>query len=119
MLALDLPGPRTDGIACRGRSSDRSLTHLVGLNFSRSWSLNHIAEVARTAERRGRVLKVGTADQLEAMANEHLAAALPLAVSGGWMGDHWLHTFALVASQSRTHNALRGQQQLQPNVCRI
>ena len=88
----------------RDRFADRSLTHLVGLNFSRSWCLSHIAEAVRQAERRGRALKLGDADHLEAMAAQHLAAALPLAVSGGWMGDHWLHTFAMRALQACTPN---------------
>jgi len=43
---------------------------------------------------------MGRAEELEIMAAEHLAAALPLATSGGWMGDHWLHTFALLALQA-------------------
>lgn len=52
------------------------------------------------AEGRGKALELGSAHQLEFMAAEHLTAALPLAVSGGWMGDHWLHTFALLASEA-------------------
>ena len=39
--------------------------------------------------------------ELREMADAHLTAALPLACSGAWMGDHWLHTFAVVALLAR------------------
>ena len=39
--------------------------------------------------------------ECERMAEEHMGYALPLVRSGGWMGDHWLHTFALLAHLSR------------------
>jgi hypothetical protein len=59
---------------------------------------------------------MGRAEELEAMAAEHLAAALPLATSGGWMGDHWLHTFALLALQAAAAAAAAAAASAQPAV---
>ena len=99
-LDRQFPSARRWEVDRDGDPADRSLTHLVGLNFSRSWCLSHIAAVARKAAAGGGGLAMGRAEELEIMAAEHLAAALPLATSGGWMGDHWLHTFALLALQA-------------------
>lgn len=74
---------------------DRSLTHLVGLNFSRSWCLSNLATAIAAAGTGG--AEMGEPAALRRMAAQHLAIALPMVVSGGWMGDHWLHTFALLA----------------------
>ena len=75
---------------------------------------------AREAERLGRELNLGSAIQLETMAVEHLAVALPLTVSGGWMGDHWLHTFALLAFQASTHDVqLQASRREQPKISRL
>lgn len=69
--------------------SDGKIAHLDGLNLSRAWCWRSIApmlpstasEVARNA------------------ADDHLAAALPH-ISGDYMGEHWLASFALLAMLS-------------------
>lgn len=73
------------------RVSDRSdgkIAHLDGLNFSRAWCWRSIAAMLsddHPVARRGR----------EA-AERHLEASLPH-VTGDYMGEHWLATFALLA----------------------
>ena len=68
--------------------SDGKIAHLDGLNLSRAWCWRAIAA------------KLGTADPAasvaEAAAEQHLAAALPH-VTGDYMGEHWLASFALLA----------------------
>ena len=66
--------------------SDGKIAHLDGLNFSRAWCWRSIAPFLPPVEG-------GIA---EAAADEHLAAALPH-ISGDYMGEHWLATFALLA----------------------
>ena len=83
--------------AAAGDPADRSLTHLVGLNFARSWCLSRLA----TAIAGGGTARMGSPAALRSMAAAHLEAALPLAASGEWMGDHWLHTFALLAVEAQ------------------
>lgn len=66
--------------------SDGKIAHLDGLNLSRAWCWRQLApalepELAHLARR--------TAD-------EHLAASLTH-VTGDYMGEHWLATFALLA----------------------
>lgn len=71
-----------------GTVSDRSdgkLVHLDGLNLSRAWCLYGIAH---HSDNNGSLL---------ALANEHLAAALPHVASGDYMGEHWLASFAVYA----------------------
>ena len=69
--------------------SDGKIAHLDGLNLSRAWCWRSLApalepELAALARR--------TAD-------EHLAASLPH-VSGDYMGEHWLATFAFLALEA-------------------
>ena len=66
--------------------SDGKIAHLDGLNLSRAWCWLSLAPLLPSAER-------GIA---EATAHDHLAAALPH-ISGDYMGEHWLATFALLA----------------------
>ncbi|HWA62706.1 MAG TPA: DUF2891 domain-containing protein [Caulobacteraceae bacterium] len=66
--------------------SDGQIAHLDGLNLSRAWCFRSLADAAGPEARP--VL-------LEA-ADEHLAAAMPH-LSGDYMGEHWLATFALLA----------------------
>lgn len=71
------------------RVSDRSdgkIAHLDGLNLSRAWCWRSIAPRLPEAER----------EIVEEAAEHHLAAALPH-VSGDYMGEHWLASFALLA----------------------
>jgi hypothetical protein len=67
--------------------SDGKIAHLDGLNLSRAWSFRVLAQKVRPHP--GRAM-------LEALAERHLAAALPH-VAGDYMGEHWLASFALLA----------------------
>ncbi|WP_337661420.1 DUF2891 domain-containing protein [Erythrobacter sp. Alg231-14] len=67
--------------------TDGKIAHLDGLNLSRGWCLRAI--------QRARSNGAG-ADLLERRAVEHLEAALPH-VTGDYMGEHWLASFALLA----------------------
>ena len=66
--------------------SDGKIAHLDGLNLSRAWCWRSIAPLLPTAER----------EIAEAAADEHLAAGMPH-LSGDYMGEHWLASFALLA----------------------
>ena len=73
------------------RVSDRAdgkIAHLDGLNLSRAWCWRGVARAAGedAALRRA----------AEAAAEAHLAASLPH-VTGDYMGEHWLASFALLA----------------------
>ncbi len=67
--------------------SDGKIAHLDGLNLSRAWCWRSIAPLLPETER-----KVA-----EAAAMEHLVAAMPH-VAGDYMGEHWLASFALLAT---------------------
>ena len=73
------------------RVSDRTdgkIAHLDGLNLSRAWCWRGIASgLAEKDPARAPAL---------AAADRHLAAALPQ-VTGDYMGEHWLASFALLA----------------------
>ena len=66
--------------------SDGKIAHLDGLNLSRAWCWRCIAPWLGEPER---------SIALSA-SNDHLAAALPH-ISGDYMGEHWLASFALLA----------------------
>lgn len=66
--------------------SDGKIAHLDGLNLSRAWCWRSIAPLLPPAERA----------IAEDAADEHLAAAMPH-LSGDYMGEHWLASFALLA----------------------
>jgi hypothetical protein len=66
--------------------SDGKIAHLDGLNLSRAWCWRSLAPLLPPGER----------SIAEAAANEHLAAAMPH-LSGYYMGEHWLASFALLA----------------------
>ena len=65
--------------------SDGKIAHLDGLNLSRAWNLYGIARALD-----------GRRDTLGAIADAHLAAAIGH-VTGDYMGEHWLASFALLA----------------------
>jgi Protein of unknown function (DUF2891) len=68
--------------------SDGKIAHLDGLNLSRAWCWRSIAATWPASDaRRGIALET---------AENHFAASLPH-VSGDYMGEHWLATFALLA----------------------
>jgi hypothetical protein len=66
--------------------TDGKIAHLDGLNLSRAWCWRRLAPLLTAAER----------DIAEAAADEHFAAAVPH-LSGDYMGEHWLASFALLA----------------------
>ena len=66
--------------------SDGKIAHLDGTNLSRAWCWRGIAGA----------LEPRLAALARAAAEEHLDASLPH-VSGDYMGEHWLATFALLA----------------------
>lgn len=66
--------------------SDGKIAHLDGLNLSRAWCWRSIAPHVPNEERSIAL----------AAADEHLAAAMPH-LSGDYMGEHWLASFALLA----------------------
>lgn len=68
--------------------SDGKIAHLDGLNLSRAWCWRGVASALPPSDPRRAVA-------LEA-AEDHLDAALPH-VTGDYMGEHWLASFALLA----------------------
>ena len=66
--------------------SDGKIAHLDGLNLSRSWCWRSIAPLLTEPRR----------TMADRAADDHLAAALPH-ISGNYMGEHWLASFALLA----------------------
>ena len=68
--------------------SDGKIAHLDGLNLSRAWCWREIASALPSGDARRSIA-------LEA-AETHLDAALPH-VTGDYMGEHWLASFALLA----------------------
>ena len=76
------------------RVSDRSdgkIAHLDGLNLSRAWCWRLLA-AALPEEDPAKPLAINAA-------LNHLAAAIPH-ISGDYMGEHWLATFALLALEN-------------------
>lgn len=67
--------------------ADPKLSHLDGLNLSRAWCWKMIEEDLPPALR----------DKVPAAVDAHLAASLPHARGGHYMGTHWLASFALLA----------------------
>ncbi|MGX5818244.1 DUF2891 domain-containing protein [Chitinophaga lutea] len=80
------PGSEPFTIATVRDRTDGKLVHLDGLNLSRAWCLYGIAKHAGSE-----------GEQIRAMANAHLRAALPHVASGDYAGEHWLATFAVYA----------------------
>jgi hypothetical protein len=68
--------------------TDGQITHLDGLNLSRAWCWRSLARALPESDARRALAQ--TAYQT------HLDAALPH-VTGDYMGEHWLATFALLA----------------------
>lgn len=67
---------------------DGKIAHLDGLNLSRAWCWREIAASLPSAH------PVQT--RVRAAAEDHLAAAMPH-ISGDYMGEHWLASFAVLA----------------------
>ena len=68
--------------------SDGKIAHLDGLNLSRAWCWRSLAQTWVPGDER-RVIALEAAEV-------HLAASMPH-VTGDYMGEHWLATFALLA----------------------
>jgi hypothetical protein len=72
--------------------SDGRIVHLDGLNLSRAWSWFEIAAL------------LDPADPVRAVAidaaQRHLSAGLP-SITGEYVGEHWLATYALLALMAR------------------
>jgi len=66
--------------------SDGRIAHLDGLNLSRAWAMRSIASAVGSA----------VSEVLGAAARKHLAAAVDR-VTGDYMGEHWLASFAMLA----------------------
>jgi hypothetical protein len=66
---------------------DGKIAHLDGLNLSRAWCWRGVASAAED-----RLLRLAA----EGAADRHLSASLPH-VTGDYMGEHWLASFALLA----------------------
>ncbi|MDD7887326.1 DUF2891 domain-containing protein [Flavivirga sp. 57AJ16] len=82
---------KKDFVLETGKVSDRKdgkLVHLDGVNFSRAWSLNKIAE--------------GLSEyvHLKDIANQHINYSLPSIVGDSYEGGHWLGSFAIYALNS-------------------
>jgi Protein of unknown function (DUF2891) len=67
--------------------SDPKLAHLDGLNLSRAWMLEGMAQGLPATDGRVAVLR--------AVANQHREAALPAVTGDHYEGGHWLGTFAV------------------------
>ena len=68
--------------------SDGKIAHLDGVNLSRAWCWRALASALPPDDPR-RVM-------MEQAAELHLAAGLPH-VTGDYMGEHWLASFAVLA----------------------
>lgn len=70
--------------------TDGHLVHLDGVNFSRAWSLNKIAEGLPEYK------------HLKNIANQHINYSLPSIFGDSYEGGHWLGSFAIYALNSTT-----------------
>ncbi|MCP4803460.1 MAG: DUF2891 domain-containing protein [Bacteroidetes bacterium] len=68
--------------------TDGKLVHLDGVNFSRAWSLNKIAE------------GIPEFNHLKNVANKHINYSLPSIIEDSYEGGHWLGSFAIYALNS-------------------
>lgn len=84
-----LPGLYTDPasqfiLAEVSDPTDGKIVHLHGLNFSRAWCLNHIADR----------MQGGPSGKVRDLAAAHLERSFPHIASGAYEGEHWLASFA-------------------------
>ena len=68
--------------------SDGKLVHLDGVNFSRAWSLNKIAQ------------NLDNYSHLKNIATQHINYSLPSIFGDSYEGGHWLGSFAIYALNS-------------------
>lgn len=69
-------------------SRDGHLGHLHGLNLSRAWAFDRVAQMLPVGDPRVAVLRAAAA--------EHAAAALPHVIGGGYALEHWLAAYAVL-----------------------
>ena len=69
--------------------TDAQVVHLDGLSLSRAWALQRIATALEATDPRHSLFAV--------VADLHLAAGLPQATGGDYVGEHWLASFAALA----------------------
>lgn len=81
-IEVGLVSDRTDG----------SLVHLDGVNFSRAWSLNKIAE------------DLPEYNHLKNIANKHINYSLPSIFGDSYEGGHWLGSFAIYALKASNND---------------
>jgi hypothetical protein len=86
-LGRQEPGTLFQPVAVSDRSDGR-IAHLDGLNLTRAWCWSSLAAAFAPEDARRRVMHEAAA--------RHLNASLPH-VSGDYMGEHWLATFAWLA----------------------
>lgn len=67
--------------------TDGHLVHLAGLDLSRAWTMNGIANALPAADARRKTLLSAVAD--------HVKLGLTYVTSGHYEGEHWLATFAV------------------------
>jgi hypothetical protein len=79
--------------------SDPKLAHLDGLNISRAWMLEGIADGLPADDKRRNALR--------ATARLHTDASLGAVTSDHYVGSHWLGTFALYGASRDTHKTPR------------
>jgi hypothetical protein len=70
-----------------GDGSDPKIVHLHGLNLSRAWCWRQLHPD----------LPAALAAPVAAAIDAHLAASLPAAAEGDYVGTHWLASFAVLA----------------------
>lgn len=90
-LATFLPNLGSKGGLQPANVSDRSdpkIVHLDGLNLSRAWNLQVIANAVNDPEQ---------AAALRSLAQAHLDASLPFVTGDHYVGSHWLGSFAIYA----------------------
>jgi Protein of unknown function (DUF2891) len=71
---------------------DPMIAHLDGLNLSRAWCWRGIASAINPTD----PASIASQTHALAAADRHLAAGLP-EITGDYMGEHWLASFALLA----------------------
>lgn len=71
--------------------SDGKIAHLDGLNLSRAWCWRGIASALPATDPRHAIAQQAAADHLDSALGQ---------VTGDYMGEHWLASFALLALQA-------------------
>ena len=74
--------------------TDPKLVHLDGLNLSRAWAMNSIANALPQNDSARAVLA--------SSAEKHAGAGLAQVASGDYAGEHWLASFAIYLLTSDT-----------------